>query len=346
MKKLNSLTAFWRKRLQPFIKDPFMLSKWVSEYPNRRDPGRITVWVNGGYKTLRDDYQGELFMFLQDMHLGIMPFKHRRGSTYSAKLVPADADLEKTIAEAISHSGFKPRLSEAVNDFIEQTSQSLFYHSEVFFELYCETDDQGNITKIEFYHIYQPSMRKVFGQYFQIIPWSAAKHARIKAGIRRVPKEKILHIKVPSEFGGTYRWNRILKRLGKLSRTSIPEFQMKAFETNKGIGFDFDRYRKEKYIEIAQLTKKTGWGQRQQRDNEILEYYTMHRHLTYARMQAKIREHVLARLNEALEGKIISSNSSIEVEGLLTADEVDEEFKKLQAGDLKFADVYSRTSRV
>lgn len=347
MKKTKaSLVKFWYKIAVPFFKDPLFLSKWVTEWARQNDPGRITVWVNSGYKTIVDrNYQGELFMFLQDMDQGIMPYRSRPDRAYNATLEPSNQELEQIIAEALSSRGYQRRVSEGLEDFIRRATQSLFHYTEAFFELYCERDGSGKITKIEFYHIYPPSMKKVFGQYFQVIPWSAAKHGNVKAGIRRIPKEKILHIEFPKKLGGKRGLKKILRRLGKLSGTVIPDFQMKAMEKNESSGFDLDRYTKTKYIEIAQITRKLGWHQRKFRDNDILEYYSMHRNLMFTDSQATVREHIIDKVNTALNGTVINANTEIKVEGLLTNEDVKSEFELLQKGGLKFVEQIKRTSR-
>jgi len=50
----NKLTKLWNKRILPFLKDPLFLSKWVSEWSRNNEPNRMTVWVNGGYRTIVD----------------------------------------------------------------------------------------------------------------------------------------------------------------------------------------------------------------------------------------------------------------------------------------------------
>ncbi len=347
MKKFkSSLKKFWQKKALPFLKDPLFLSKWVTEWGRQNEPGRTTLWVNGGYKTIVDkNYQGELFMFLQDMHQGVMPYGSRR-EAYSATLEPSNQELEQVMTEALSSRGYRHRVSEGLEDFIRRTTQSLFYYTETFYELHCERDGDGKITKIKFYDNYPPSMKKIFGQYFQIIPWSAAKHAGVKAGIRKIPKEKILHIEFPKKLGGRRGLKKILKRLAKLSGTAIPDFQMKAMEKNMSSGFDLDRYTKAKYIEIAQITRKLGWNQRKFRDNDILEYYSIHRHLIFTDSQATMRQYILDKLNNALNGTVINANTEIKVDGLLTSEEIKTEFDLLEKGDLAFVDQINRTSRV
>lgn len=327
------------------LKDPLFLSKWVvSDYIRGVEQGRTTVWVNGGYKTLVGDYGGELFMFLQDMHQGIMPYTRVRGGSYAASLLPTNQELEQIITEALSERGNRRELRDALEDFIRRATQSLFFYSETFYEIACERDADGKITKIEFFDIYPPSMKKVFGQYFQIIPWSAAKHARIKAGIHRIPKERILYIEYPKQLGGKGALRKIVKRLATISKTIMPDFQMKAMEKNENSGFNFEQYHREKYIEIAQLTRKLGWNQRKIRDDGYLEYYEMHRHLMFADSQAILRQHILEKVNQALNGTIVNAKAEITVENLLTQDDVKAEFELLRKGDLEFSELVKRTT--
>jgi hypothetical protein len=327
----NKLTKTWKKHLLPVLKDPLFLSKWViSDHIRGVESGRTTVWVNGGYKTPAGDYKGELFMFLRDMHQGIMPYSRVRDDSYSAKLSPNNPDLEQVITQALSERGTRHQLREGVEDFIRRATQSLFFYTETFYELSCERDAEGNITKIELY--------------FQIIPWSAAKHGRIKAGIHRVPKEKILHIAFPKELGGKRGLRKILKRLASISNTVIPDFQMEAMGKNENSGFNLERYTKGKYIEIAQRTRRLGWNQRRTQDNEILEYYMVHRHLRFADSQARLREHILKKVNQALNGAVINAEVEIIVENLLSIEDVKSEVELLGKGDLKFVEQIKRTT--
>ena len=339
MGKNNRLNNLWSKHLKPFLKDPLFLSRWVSEY-SRRPENRTTKWVNWGYRTSldRDEYSGATFMFLEDIHLKIMPY---RNSGYRATLLNADPGLERIIAAAIADYDYQHDLSEGVEDFIRSATQTMFHHTEVFYEVECEKDADGKVIKINLHHIYSPSMKKVFGQYFQIITWKAAKHAQIKAGIWKVPKEKILHIRPPRELGGRRGVKRLLRRLVSLNKIT-PNFYMKAMEKNENVGFDLDLYVKERYLETAIVTKRFGWNQRDFRDNNILEYYSMHRLLTETNALATIRKCILNELNLALKTKMNIENE-IQIENLPTEESVKTEKLRLEKGDLEFVSVVERT---
>jgi len=345
MKIVNKIKEFWNKRILPFLKDPLFLSKWEEEYSrSREDSGRITSWVNGGYRTLigKDKYQGDLFMFVEDMHLRSIPFSRYDDINFTANITPENSELEQVVANSISNKDFHHGLTESLEEFIRDGSQMLFSHAELFYEIECDHDEEGKITKLNFHFIWSLTMKKIFGTYFQIIPWSAAKHARVKAGIRYVPREKILHITPPKGLGGKRRLKRIIRRLASLSSVVMPDFQMKAMEKNESVGFDIDVYTKRKYMEKAILTKPYGWNQRQYQDNNILEYYSMHRYLTQAMAMAAVRKHIVDKLNEALNGSYINAGASIVLEGLPTKESLLGEYEKLTKGNLKFVDLIKR----
>lgn len=340
----NRLIKFWKRTALPYINDPLLLKKWESEY-SQRDDNRITSWVHSGYKTLlgNNDYTGDLYMFVEDMHLRIMPFNRYDNIEFKATITADNKKLGKIIAGAISKHDYRNDLTEGLEDFIRDSSHTLFAHSEIYFELECKHDDEGKLTKLNLHFIYPPSMKKIFGQYFQIVTWKVAKIHKIKAGIIKVPKERILHISSPRSLGGRNGLRKIVRRLASLSNIVMPDFQMKAYERNTGVEFDLDLYVKRRYMEKAILTKKYGWNQRHYQDDNILEYYSMHRYLVQANALAVFRKHILKELNKVLNNTYINAGVEIKLEGMLPTEEsLRNEYTKLSKGDLKFVDLVKK----
>src|SRR5690606_3953663 len=122
------------KKLLPYLKDPFFLSRWDSPQSRDKIAGRITAVVNTGYRRLisREDYKVDLYMFWHDMTGFIMPIDSR-GHTFSAALSRKSSRKEKIIKEAFDHQRAYD-LKEAVSEFIEEVGRSLFFHSESFHE--------------------------------------------------------------------------------------------------------------------------------------------------------------------------------------------------------------------
>jgi hypothetical protein len=204
-----------------------------------------------------------------------------------------------------------------VAEFVRRVAQSIFYYGDAFYEVIPHRSEAGDITKIELFLVYPPSIKRFFGMYFQVVPWSAAKYARIKAGIRRIPRASLLHITLPNALGGRATANKLWSRLASLSSVIIPEFQMESMGKNIETGFDLNSYIKDRYIEKARLTRELGWNQRKVPDNEVLEFYVMHRHFKFAHSQAVIREHILEVLNEALNRPHVAAGAKIVFENIL-----------------------------
>lgn len=342
-----------KSRVVAFLHDPLFLSKWESEH-TRDSEDRLTSWVHSGYRTLagKDGYQGDLHMFVEDLHLRIMPYGSRREQTFEVSLKPHEevseeilenSELEKIIAKSISKDDFGfNHLSENITDFIRESVQTIVAHSEAFYEITCKKNDEGELETLKFHYVYPPSMKRFLGWYLQVIPYGVAKRSKIKAGLRFIPKDRMLHITAPKELGGKRELKRIIKRLAYMSSVITPEFYLKSMENNESVGFDVDSYIYGRYIEKAILTRKYGWNQRDYSDKNILEYYSMHRYVVMAKSVALFRQHIIKEFNRSLNNRLVGSGVEVVLEGLATTETVAKDFERLQAGGLKFVDLVKK----
>jgi len=349
MKKiLNNFTRALKKRVDVFLQDPLCLSRWVPPYLGRNRDNQISVRVgNEGYRWVIDRYHGDVFMFIEDMHQGIMPFMHLRSedkTLFRARLEPENAAAQELIVAAMNHGGRRYDLADALCEFIRTSTQELFFYGRVIHEIVYETDANGMIMNFAFVSVNPLSIRSVLGPYYQVIPWKVGKRSYVRVGVKRIPKEKLQVIEFPVALGGRRTLKRVLSRLSSLSAEPIPEFQMEAMRSNQDIGFDLNQYVRAKYLEKAQLTRQFGWDQRKRRDQEITEYYSVYRHLCFALSQAIIREHILGAINRTLSGPLLNIRSQIIMEGLPTSDQIKTEFRALNEGGLEFVTLFKRTS--
>src|SRR5689334_9211168 len=115
----NKLLQLWRAVLSPFLKDPLFLCKWERSY-HSDDSNRISAQVNGhGYRWLgHNNYQGKLYMFVEDMHQGVMPFTSIRheGQEFVAKLEPERLDEETLVTKSLNRAGYSRDLADGVSD--------------------------------------------------------------------------------------------------------------------------------------------------------------------------------------------------------------------------------------
>ncbi len=349
---MNKFYEKVKSAISAFLHDPLFLSKWESKHTH--DGTRTTSWVHDGYNTIagKDGYQGDLYMFDEDLRLRVMSYRNRRHTTFKAVLKPYGAvsdeilensELEKVISKSISKHDYSfDDLSENITDFIRDSTQTIAAHSEIYYEITCKKNEQGEIEELEFHYIYPPSMRKLFGKYAQYIPYKVAKRSSIKAGLRFMPKNKVLHITAPKKLGGKRELRRIIKRLAKMSTAVMPDFYLKAMEDDNSIGFDFNIYVHSRYMEKAILTKKYGWNQRDYSDKNILEYYSMYRYLKTANAMALYRQHIIQEFNNALNNDFVKSGVEVALEGIETEGTITKDFEKLKEGGLKFVDLVKK----
>lgn len=350
----SKLVILWDETMFPFLKDPLLLNKWSRPHNERteRNNNRITSWVNSGYKILldRDRYQGDVFMFVEDMDLGIMPYGHRRsdGDQFTAKLNSESNRLtDDTLAQALGREIHHHDLSESMSDFVRNAAQSLLFYGKAIYEVYCEKNGENQITELKFHLVYPPSIRKIFGTYWQVIPWSAAKHAHVRVGIRRIPSSRLLYITFPSKLGGRRKLRKVLKELAYISKDVLPKFYLKDKESRENIsGFDFSLYVHNRYIYKGKLTRKFGWDQRKVPDNDILEYYMLYRRIRYAKSQAIIRKEIFSTLEDVLNNDYVDAQVNLETKNILKPEDLDRELQILKAGDIKFVDLLNRISKV
>jgi hypothetical protein len=280
------------------------------------------------------------------MYNDIMPYRHiigGGGENFSATLEPNNPDLEKMVAIGLRGESHRHQLEDAVCDFGRDAAQALFFSGCAVYEIICERDKNGGIEKFMFVHVNPLSVKKILGNYYQFITWSLAKESKIKAGLIKIPKEKIVYIDFPKELGGKRFLRKLLRRLYLLSQELIPDFQMNAIKDNTAVGFNLDKYTHEKYLEQACLTRDFGWNQRKIPDNNILEYYSLYRRLKKRAAQTIVREKMIESINQALNGPLLNLGVKIVVEGMQTKSQIEEQFERFNAGNVEFVDIFNKT---
>lgn len=285
-------------------------------------------------------------MLVEDLHLRCMPIRIGRASAddkVSIKLDPPNQAIERSIAESLTGREYEP-FEDAVCSFMRDACQSLALYGRITFEIVIERDDQGQISSFEFDSVYPPSVWKIFGSFYQIIPWWRAKNAHCRVGIRKIPSDKVLSFEIPKELGGKRGWIRMLSRLYSFRGAIIPPFQMRAMEKNVQTGFNFEKFVQLQYLEKSRAVKHIGWNQRKWQDSKILEYYAMVKSLRFAYCEALIREAIHQELNLALAGKRLNLENRIVIDGAPKSEDILKEMEALERGDLGFVELMNRVS--
>ena len=343
--KMNNFIKKSKEFIKSFLKDPLFLNRWEeSWYSRRRDDNQLSVRISGRHRRKAYPYYGDSHLFVEDMYTGIMPFMIYKGERekYPARIEPATTtQKQRIIASGISQRDHTFFLEDAICEFVRTTAHILFSDGVAFYEIVYKKNEVGEIESFEF-ELLQPFYLFCFWKnYYQVVPWWEAKESRIRAQIVKIPAEKILRIDFPKRYGGKRKIYSLLKRLYQLSKELIPEFQMQAMGKNENIGFNLDEFSKAKYLEIAKLTTQYGWNQRQRSDKYITEYYSMVRFLREKKLEATIRTHIIASLNEVLNRPPLNLNATIIIDNLFSVEKVEEQERLLEKGNVKFMDLFN-----
>lgn len=332
-----------------FRKDPLFLHVWDDDrrfgYGRRNRTNQLHLNIYHGYSHDHFYLRSDSNMLIEDIHVGVLPYLHHRPFE---KPVPPLFSFVDPVANATAkividglvdrHHAFD--LTEACSDFIRETAQHLMIYGDVYYELVYEMQD-GQLQSFSLESIPSGYLVKILGNYYQVIPWWVARKARTRAGIIKIPEDKVLHIRFPRSLGGRRKLMRILSRMYKISNEVLPSFTMESMRQNEETGFDSNEYSKNKYLEIAKLTKMFGWNQRTRKNNHITEFYFFERYLDSQLANVYLREAILGDLNRFLNGPIINLGTSIQMEGYATQAEIAGWRSRLSAGGLKFLDMFN-----
>lgn len=342
--KMNNLINKVKESIKSFLKDPLFLRRWEEPlYSRDSNDNQLSVRVSGRNKRGLYHYHGDSWLFIEDMHNGIMPFMHYRGERekYPTRTEPHSPQKEGLIADGISRRGHRTFLGDALCDFVRTTAQTLFSDGVAYYEIVYKKNGAGEIESFELEYLQPFYLFRFLKNYYQIIPWWEAKESQTRVQIIRIPVEKVFRVDFPKQFGGKRKIHATLKRLWELSRELIPDFQMKAMGENENIGFDVNEFSRVKYLEVAKLTKDFGWNQRQRSDNYITEYYSMLRFLREKRLEAITRSHTISELNKTLNRAPLNLGVNVIIENLFSVEDVEKQEKLLEEGNVAFMDIFN-----
>lgn len=342
---MNNSIKKIKESIKSLLKDPLFLRRWEeSWYSQRRNDNQLSVRISGRHRGKAYPYYGDSHMFIQDMYTGIMPFMIYRGERekYPARLEPAvAAQKQRLIVEGISHRDHTHFLEDAICEFVRTTAHVLFSDGIAYYEIVYHKNEAGEIESFGFELLQPFYLFRFLRNYYQIIPWWEAKESHTRVQIIKIPAERILRIDLPKQYGGKRKHYQLLKRLYQLSKELIPKFQMDAMGKNENIGFDLDEFSRAKYLEVAKLTRKFGWNQRQRSDKYITEYYMMQRFLRGKKLEAFLREHIIGELNKVLNRPPLNLDVKVVVENLFSVRDVVEQEKLLKQGNVAFTDIFN-----
>lgn len=273
------------------------------------------------------------FMFVRDIHTGIMPYRVGGKYPYTASLSRKNQTLSRELVKFLSinhHDGIL--LDETLRETIETLAHYIITFGEVYLEIVYE--DAKNKTgingkKLEF--LPWGKVVRVFGRYIQIVPlrnWKCGEKI-----FYTIPSDRIWHIKLPRKFGTPRRHRKMLKKLNVLSEP-MPKFTHKDGDLGQSAKYDFMVHSHAKKIAVEQITSRWGSIRSLSQIKGTTEYYYIVNRLQATYSQALLREHIINEINDLLRKLGVKNN--LKLEGLKLATDIKDAIRKLEKGEIGF----------
>lgn len=281
------------------------------------------------------------YMLIQDLHTGIMPISgHSSKRQYHISLEPHNPKAEKVVRQALSPRDYYRNLPSVVSDFIRDCAVTLLIYETANYEIvYLRESKTKTIKGFELFRINPGTLIHKGNILLQNIPAEIAKKVAKPQQIE-LNLEKILEFSLPPEYRG--KMLRMIECLGVLSRPTAPEFFMQELATGlRKSRYDVKVHRYIHNLALANVTKIIGWNARQLFRDEALEYYLIHRILSFEMFKIILRDSILKQLNVGIDraGKVIDFKGQIVLTGLPEINDVENARRHLKAGDATFKEI-------
>jgi hypothetical protein len=272
-------------------------------------------------------------MFVEDISVGLMGFRHRTEDGRGRVRVEGD-DAGKASLNAIctSMSDYsRYDLAETVSSAIESVGTRLAWFGKVVYEV-CGSATDIMLASVDPFHLF-----RVPGGFIQLVPkkdreWLAGRQYAF------LPSTCAWVVRIPRRVTGAKSHQRLLAQLTAVSQPA-PEFWTRELKDGKiATEFNVSEYNRRRDAYIARLTRRWGWNRRDSGENHHTEFYYFFRSLRFRRAQAILRDHIVDELNRLLVRQEI--NARIQLQGFLSAAQIDDLIKRALAGSMHYAEAW------
>jgi hypothetical protein len=137
-----------------------------------------------------------------------------------------------------------------------------------------------------------------------------------------------------------------IRELKWLGARQYPDFLVPSLDEPEAsrVPYDFERFREAQERALGASTRPMGWNARGLFDRTQTGYYYCARELRFQRLKITLRDHIVSRLNWALEraGQQIGFQARVLLEGLPTLSDVVRAEELLAAGETSFKEIIDR----
>jgi len=291
-------------------------------------------------KRPKDEPAHYAFMFIRDIHTGIMPFRTGREYPFTVKLKRKNESLEEQIKDFLSIGrGAGWSITEELRDMVGTLSHYLVALGDIYIEIVQDgKSDKKSLAGKQLVILPRGKVLRVYKYYIQVVPFESWKRGEKK--FHFIPSDNIWHLKLPKKLGSPSRHRRTLKKLNLLSNTT-PAFVFEDGKLGGSVNYDFTKHRYNSEVAVENTTSEWGsiWSLSQIKGTT--EYYYIVNRLRSCRSQALLREHIISEVNRLISR--VGVKNSIQVKGLALSSDISEAISKLERGEIGFEEAMKAT---
>lgn len=303
-------------------------TRWVQTHEVVEENAELRAWELA-------DVGGEVYMFGEDVQLGIMPYT--KTETMRIDLVPPSENAYQLVAQALGrdHSfGYGRnyhRFEDAIPKFVRECAQTIMHSGVAQYEIVTEFDDEsGEATGFRFQWVTPHTIRRRRGRWVQDIGTTAAQELGcgryVPVDITRIVSFPVVHPFKPRKLLS------VLRTLAGVGTQLIPMFGLNPAEQPPG--FDFSDFQLTRSQASAAATAPVGWNGRGRLGSEITDYYYLYRELRFQRFLVNLRSSIIDRVNDVLAKELprFGCTGSIVLSGFPGLHEIESIARDLERG--------------
>lgn len=275
-------------------------------------------------------------MFNEDVALGMMPVFARSRPNFKVRLDPSHAAREAEVSRALDGSAERD-LAGGLTTFLRKVVGEILDEGHCAYEIaYFAENETAAPTQFQLAHVDARQLTERNDAYVQSVPREIATSHHVPTEII-IPRADVLMLSLPPDLAATVR-----KVKAALRRIDAPEYMQFITEAHSlKLPYDFKAHERIKQLALAEAGRLVGWTARGSFNREVLSYYWIQLQLDFETFKLRVRDHLLAQLNVALQhaGQQVGFMAAIYLEGLPTLAEIARAREQLKAGNMAFTEV-------
>lgn len=267
----------------------------------------------------------------------VVPYSIGRDSGERARVVGRDADKALPLISAALSERSYPSLQDGVRKFVSGTAQRLVFGGPCTYEVdYLSPADAPHESRplgFRLELVTPGTLGERNGVPIQYV-LSTLSSLRHRNGLPYVELDptSLVRFTLPEQLEKPVR--RLVQFLITANQEQGKEFGLMERSVQEQTDYDFSVHKRERGELFAEVSQPIGWNIRDLFGDNQLEALQVWRTIRFVEFKVRVREAILAQLNDAiaLAGKVVGFDAAVEFEGLQTLQDVEAAKDDLRTG--------------